>query len=192
LSFVPPPSGFNKRLILWNGLIEAGFSAWDFLPGMRFDERIAWWRGESERDRGGRHEGLDFCCYRTGEGRRLGLGAGALVPVIFGGAVVALVDDFLGKSLFVAHECRDSQGRQLHSIYGHLHPRPELAPGSLLEDGAAVGVVADTSGGKNAVPPHLHLTLALIHREGGPERLDWSALRDSRRVLLLDPMIILK
>ena len=183
------PSAFNGLLIRWNGLLEAGFAAWEFLPGMRFAERAAWWRGGG--DRGGLHEGLDICCYRTGDGRRLSLGAGARVPVIYAGEVVSVVDDFLGVSLFLAHERRDSRGRQLHTIYGHIRPRVGLARGCLVGDGEAVGTIAATSGNKASVPPHLHLTLALITREYGPARLDWEALSDPNRARLLDPLPIM-
>lgn len=188
--FVPPPSDFGAQLIRLNALDASGFADWDFLPGMRFGERAAWWRGRG--DRGGVHEGLDICCYRTADGRRLSLGAGARVPAIFGGEVVSVVEDFLGASVFVAHARRDGAGWQLHTVYGHLDPRADLAPGSRLDDGDEVGTIADAAGRKSAVPPHLHITLALIDREGGTGRLDWDALRESSRVRLLDPMIIMK
>lgn len=188
--FDPGPSSFGERLVLWNGLAASGFTAWEFLPGMRFAERGAWWRGGA--DRGADHEGLDICCYRTGDGRRPRLGAGARIPVVYPGEVASVVADFLGSSLFVAHERRDGLGRQLHTVYGHILPRPGLVPGSPLGDGDAVGTIADTSGSRREVPPHLHLTLALIDRAGGPERLDWGALREKNRTLLLDPMIVMK
>jgi hypothetical protein len=188
--FVPDPSDFSERLVTWNGLREAGFAAWQFLPGMRFAEREAWWRGGN--DRAAAHEGLDVCWFRTGDGKRLSLGAGARVPAVYPGEVVAVVDDFLGISVFVAHAQRDTGGRQLHTIYGHLLPQPGLAPGSLVGDGDAVGTIAGTSGAKRAVPPHLRLTLALIDREHGPERLDWAAMGEKSRVLLLDPMMTMK
>ena len=188
--FVPDPSSFSERLILWNGLAQAGFSAWDFLPGMRFKERAAWWREGTAR--AGAHEGLDICFYRTAEGRRLSLGAGARVPVIGAGEVVSVVADFLGASVFVAHARCDGEGRRLHSVYGHVDPRVGLAPGSLLEEADAVGTIADTCGRKSPPPPHLHITLALIDREGGPERLDWGTLLEKERSVLLDPMIIMK
>lgn len=187
---VPGPSSLSARLILWNELAAAGFAAWEFLTGMRFAERTAWWRGGS--DRGGAHEGLDICWYRTGDGRRLSLGAGAHVPVIYAGEVVSVVADFLGASVFVAHAHRDALGRQLHTVYGHVDPLPGLAPGSVLGDGDTVGTIADAASRRSAVPSHLHITLALIDREGGSQRLDWDALRERSRVLLLDPMIIMK
>jgi hypothetical protein len=184
------PSGFSERLISWNGLLEAGFAAWEFLPGMRFSERAAWWRGGG--DRGGAHEGLDICWYRTVDGRRLSLGAGACVPVIYAGEVVSVVDDFLGASVFVAHAHRAAGGRRLHTIYGHIAPASGLAPGSRLVDGAAVGVIAETSGRNVPVPPHVHISLALV--AGGQlsgTRLDWASLRDPARATLLDPMPIM-
>lgn len=189
-TFVPDPSVFSERLILWNALAASGFVAWEFLPGMRFSERAAWWRGGA--DRGGVHAGLDICWYRTVDGRRLNLAASARVPLIYGGEVVSVVDDFLGSSVFVAHARRDALGRQLHTVYGHVDPFPGLVPGSALGDGDAVGTLADAAARRSVVPSHLHLTLALIGREGGPQQLDWDALRDRSRVLLLDPMIIMK
>jgi hypothetical protein len=182
------PSAFNGLLVRWNGLDAAGFAAWEFLPGMKFAERGAWWRDGAAR--AGPHEGLDLRCYRTGDGRLLSLGAGARVPVAYRGEVVAIVDDFLGRSVFVAHEYRDRQGWRLHTVYGHVDPCPGVAPGVVLGDGDPVGTVADSAARGIPVPPHLHVTLALIAGEGGPGALDWDALRDRSRVLLLDPLRI--
>jgi hypothetical protein len=172
-------------MIRWNGLEEAGFAAWEFLPGMKFAERVAWWRDGAGRT--GAHEGLDIRFYRTGDGSRLSLGAGARVPAIWPGRVAAVVDDFLGRSVFLVHECADGEGRRLHTVYGHVDPCPGLAPGNPLDDGEAIGTIADSACRKSAVPPHVHVTLALI---GGTEPLDWPALRDPTRALLLDPLPI--
>jgi len=188
--FALDPSEFCELLVRWNNLAEAGFALWEFLPGMRFAERETWWRAGAGR--GDAHEGLDVCWFLTADGRRLSLGAGARVPVIYAGEVVSVVADFLGTSVFVAHERRDSRGWQLHTIYGHIEPRSGLVSGSLLDVGEAVGTVADTSGRTSAVPPHLHVTLALI--AGGrlsATRLNWASLRDPNRAILLDPMSIM-
>lgn len=184
------PSAFCERLVSWNGLEAAGFAGWEFLPGMRFGERAAWWRDGSER--GEPHEGLDLCWFRTRDGSRTSLGAGARVPAAWAGEVVTVVDDFLGASVFVAHERCDERGWRLHSVYGHVRPRSEVAPGTLLSDGDEIGVVAPATGNRRVVPPHLHLTLALVERAARPEQLDWTVLRDRSRVLLLDPLVIMK
>jgi hypothetical protein len=189
LPFVPGPSRFCERLVSLNGLDAAGFAAWEFLPGMRFAERAAWWRGGS--DRGAGHEGLDFCWYRTNDGRRLSLGAGARVPPVYAGEVVSIVKDFLGASVFVAHARHDAAGRRLHTVYGHIAPVPGLAPGSMLDAADAVGAIAAPAANSSTVPPHLHLTVALIAAAPAPAPLDWELLRDRSRVLLLDPMMIM-
>ena len=183
------PSAFSAQLISWNALDAQGFSTWDFLPGMRFGERAAWWRGGDER--ANPHEGLDIRGFLTGDGRRLPLGAGARVPVLWGGEVVSIAPDFLGASVFVAHERQDSEGRRLHSVYGHVEPRPGLTGGTLLRDGDEVGTIADPAGRGTAVPPHLHLTVALMCGGIVPENLDWNTMRDRGWVLLLDPLPIL-
>lgn len=180
------PSAFGNLLIRWNGLDAAGFAGWEFLPGMRFRERAAWW-GEGS-DRGVPHEGLDLLWYRRHDGRRRSLDAGARVPAVYPGRVVALVDDFLGRSVFVAHECGDGRGRRLHTVCGHLLPAAELGVGSLVGEGDLIGTIAESSG---TAPPHLHVTVALIDRTGGPGQLDWSVLQDATKVLLLDPQPLL-
>jgi hypothetical protein len=181
--FALQPCGFSERLISWNGLAAAGFAAWEFLPGMGFGDRAAWWRGGA--DRGSAHEGLDLRCYRTADGRRLCLGAGSRVPALWPGQVAAVVDDFLGRSVFVAHRAADAAGRRLHSVFGHVVPAPGLAPGAALGGEGEVGLIAP---GRGAAPAHLHLTVALV---AAGTRLDWAALGDPGRAQLLDPLPLL-
>jgi hypothetical protein len=183
-----PRSTFSERLVRLNNLDAAGFAAWDFHPGMRFGERAAWWRGGA--DRKVTHEGLDLLWYRTGDGGRASLRPGARVPVLWAGAVVAVVPDFLGASVFVAHPLADGTGRRLHSIYGHVEPAAGVSPGSPVRDGDQIGSIAEPRPGSSTVPAHLHLSVALIDRAGGPAMLDWTALQDVSRVLLLDPLPI--
>lgn len=177
---------FGALLVRWNRLDAAGFAGWDFLDGMRFGERAAWWRAGA--DRGAAHEGLDLLHYRTGGGERCSLLPGSRVPVVLPGRVVSVVGDFLGCSLFVEHDLLDRRGRCLHTVLGHITPRCGLEAGSLVQAGDEAGAIAEPAGGRTAVPPHLHVTIAMISREGGPARLDWDALRDRSRVLLLDPL----
>jgi len=181
--FALDPSRFSELLVRWNGLDGEGFAGWEFLPGMRFGERAAWWRGGA--DRGCAHEGLDIRSFRTAAGRTLNLEPGARVPALWPGRVAAVVDDFLGCSVFVAHEVADDAGRRLHSVFGHVVPAAGLAPGDALGEEGRVGVIAP---GRGAAPAHLHLTVALVAPGG---RLDWAALGDPARALLLDPLPLL-
>lgn len=179
-----PDSGFLEAFLRLNGFDAGGFAAWEFLPGMRFGERTAWWRAGSERDLP--HEGVDLCGYRAGDGRPVSLPAGTRVPVLWPGEVVAVVADFLGRSVFVSHGVRDAEGRRLHSAYGHLRLSPGMEAGCRLEEGDEVGTIAGPAGGRGAVPPHLHVTVALIAE--AVKAFDWAALRDPARVRLLDPL----
>ena len=121
------------------------------------------------------------------QGRSVPLGPGVRVPALWAGTVVAVVPDFLGRSVFVAHDRQDGEGRRLHSVYGHLEPGPGLAPGSLLREGGEVGAIADPAARKSSVPAHLHLTVAWI-AVGARGTLDWSVLRDPARTVLIDPL----
>jgi len=184
--FDPGPSAFEGLFDRRNGLRAAGFVAWEFLPGMRFGERAAWWRGGT--DRGAPHAGLDLCRYRTADGASASLRPGARIPSLWPGEVVAVVQDFLGSSVFVAHPLRDEAGRRLHSVYGHVRPAAGIAPGTLLGEGGEVGLIADPPADRAVVPAHLHLSVALIAPEAGGGRLDWTALQETSRVHLLDPL----
>jgi murein DD-endopeptidase MepM/ murein hydrolase activator NlpD len=182
----PPRSSFLEHFLRLNGLDAAGFAAWEFLPGMRFGEREAWWRGGAPRD--APHEGVDLRGFRGPDGGSARLVPGMRVPALWAGIVAAMVPDFLGRSVFVAHDRCDSGGRRLHSVYGHLDPRPGLAPGGALREGEEVGTVADPAARSSPVPPHLHLTVALIAGGGEGAGLGWAALRDPARAVLLDPL----
>jgi hypothetical protein len=85
----------------------------------------------------------------------------------------------------VGHDGRDEAGRRLHSVCGHIEPRPGLVPGSHLHEGDEVGAIADPTARKSSVPPHLHVTVAWI---SGGAPLGWDALRDPARTAPIDPL----
>jgi hypothetical protein len=181
-----PP--FVEQFLRLNGFDAEEFVGWEFLPGMRFGERNAWWREGAPRD--APHEGLDLAAFRARGGRSVPLEPGTLIPVLWAGTVAAVVPDFLGRSVFVAHDCRDAGGRRLHSVYGHLDPRPGLESGCALCEGEEVGVIADPAARTSSVPSHLHVTVAWI-AAGASETIDWRTLRDSAKTLLTDPLPLL-
>lgn len=188
-ALAPPalePASFGERLACWNGLDVGEGAAWEFLPGMRFGDLEAWWRVGAPRQ--SPHEGLDILWRRAADGSKSQLAPGARVPALWAGKVVAIVPDFLGCSLFVAHARADGEGRRLHSIFGHIQASADLVPGSAIGENDEVGRLAQPPSGRIAVPAHLHLTVAWVAPAGPESRLGWALLRDRSRAVLLDPL----
>ena len=181
----PPSSMFADRLVQCNGLHEAGFHQWVFRPGMLFGAVEIWWGQGGNRDRP--HEGLDVCCYRDRRGRVHALDTAIRVPVMYEGEVAAILEDFLGLSVFVRHGIHDGEGRWLYTVYGHTGPVGGVRPGRTLEEGDVLGTLAGRRGGKTGAPPHLHLTVAWVQQSVSGEALDWETMADPRWALLLDP-----
>ena len=119
-----PASTFVERFLRLNGLDAGAFAGWELLPGMGFGERGAWWSDGA--DRGAPHEGLDLRRVRTRDGRGATLGPGTRIPVLWPGTVAAVASDFLGRSVFVAHEPVDGAGRRLHAHQGGVVARERL------------------------------------------------------------------
>jgi murein DD-endopeptidase MepM/ murein hydrolase activator NlpD len=176
---------FTRHFITINRLHEHGFSTWLFYPGMFFGDRNKWW-GDSGK-RSAPHEGVDLCFYRTNTGGQLRLDPASHIPAVAGGKVMCIIDDFLGKSIFIAHADPTASSYHTCAIYGHTRPLPGLAAGSSVGSGE---VIASLSGnGRPGGPgPHLHVSLALISDSLPPERITWARLRDPRLAVFLDPM----
>ena len=155
--------------------------AWLFTPGMLFGSREKWWPDAGYRPTA--HEGLDICYFTDGLGRVLQLDPGAKVPVMNTGTVIAICDDFLGRSVFLEHD-RDG----LISVYAHIVPLRIIAPGFKVGEGEVIGNVAGTTGRKNRMPAHLHVTIMNIPPGLSGKPLDWNFICGSGRVLLLDPL----
>lgn len=182
----PPDSGFSDGLVRCNRLSQAGFQEWVFYSGMLFGAQKMWWGKGANRD--SPHEGLDLRFYRDSGGCINVLGAGARVPVMHAGEVAAIRDDFLGRSVHVRHAIRDSDGRCLHTIYGHTSPCDGVRVGGELEAGEVFATVADALGRKTSAPAHLHLSVAWVPEATPAEALDWKTIGAARGVLLLDPL----
>lgn len=180
---------FSRRFVSLNSLDEAGFVEWLFFPAMLFGSRDKWWGGTGRRDTP--HEGLDICMYRTSDGGTGYLGGDALVPVIFGGRVVRVIDDFLGKSVFLVHDKQSRDGDSLFTIYGHIIPRDGIHPGKTVSAGDCAGTIAGPLSKGRAVRPHLHVSTAWIPDSVPPEALDWSFLTTNDGIRIIDPLSIL-
>ncbi|MGC2061754.1 MAG: M23 family metallopeptidase [Thermodesulfovibrionales bacterium] len=162
---------------------------WLFYPGMLFGDRDIWWG-----DRGTRvtpHEGLDFYCYRSAGGFIRPLSDDIRIPVLYDGQIAQIVDDFLGKTVFVRHPLHDEKNRELYSIYGHIRPKGDLSPGLQVRAGDIIGSLATRRERTSAPPPHLHLSAALISITFPQERLGWNATTAGEEILFIDPMTLI-
>jgi murein DD-endopeptidase MepM/ murein hydrolase activator NlpD len=158
--------------------------AWLFYPGMLFGSLDKWWPDTGSRPTA--HEGLDICYFTDGLGRDLQFDSSTNVPVMAAGTVIAVCDDFLGRSVFVEYH-----PDRLISVYAHIIPKKTLRPGDKLSEGEVIGRVADTTGRKNRMPAHLHITIMKIPVGLPGEQLNWNFICRSGRVTLFDPLTVL-
>jgi hypothetical protein len=146
--------------------VESGFENWVFRPGMLYGDHVEWW-GEGNRRRS-EHEGIDFA-----EGLMPGAGIqnipeGAPARAITDGEVIALLDDFLGKTAVVRHPAIiDENGGIFHTFYSHIQPAGRrLGP---VARGELLGRVGKPS--PAGVPAHLHLGGAWIPQSIPPNEI---------------------
>jgi hypothetical protein len=146
---------------------DCGFRCWVFRPGMSFGDRIEWW-GDGCRRRT-EHEGFDFV-EGIGPGASMrGLPEGTSVRSIAEGVAVALLDDFLGKTIVVRHPAfTRPNGDVFHTFLSHIQPLIK-GPGPVARGGLLGHVGKSTNSG---VPAHLHMTGAWF-----PEAVAASGIR---------------
>jgi hypothetical protein len=165
-----------------------GFKHWLFHPGMLFQSRQQWWG--KEKSRSIPHEGLDLCWFKDVGGNRQSLDYTTAIPVPFPGTVVKISPDFLGQSIFVAHEILPELDRRLYTAFGHTNPRPGLVVGQKFVEGEIIAAVSAPVTRKIIVPPHLHITLALIPDSIPAAQLTWNNLGVEPTITLLDPLTV--
>jgi hypothetical protein len=111
---------------------------------------------------------------------------------LFKGQVVKVDDDFLGESVFISHGTYDSNGSQLHTVYGHIKHGIHIHPGENLSEGDIIGVIADARKSGGVIPSHLHVSIAWIPNTVHPQELGWQMMSDPTRTVLLDPLCIIE
>jgi hypothetical protein len=180
-------SSFKENFLRLNHL-EEEFEDWIFRPGMLFRAREKWWGGGL---RARPHEGLDLCGYRDKEGNERLFTKDTLVPAIWRGKIVKKEDDFIGQSVYVAHDDHAGQEKKLYTIYGHISPLKEIRQGGNIGEGEVIGSIAGPAKGNHAIPAHLHISVALIALSVYPENLTWKVMGDTAVVSLQDPLEII-
>jgi hypothetical protein len=188
LPSVPLSGRFFELLLAVNRPRLDGFTQWLFHPGMLFRARKQWWG--HERPRPARHEGLDLCWYEDVDGRRRQVDQTTVIPAPFPGTVVKISRDFLGQSIFLAHDMELNGGRRLYTAFGHTSPVAGLAERQAVAEGEIIASVSNPANRKTAVPPHLHLTLAWIPGAAAYEQLAWDYLSAAPDITLLDPLAV--
>jgi len=164
------------------------FKQWLFHPGMLFQAPQQWWgRGQN---RPTAHEGIDICWFEDTGGNRRSLGRETRIPAPFPGRVAKISRDFLGLSIFLAHDLITDGGRQLYTAFGHTAPVEGLGAGEPVAAGEAIAWISVPADKKSAVPPHLHLTLAFLPDDMPAEYLTWDRLGIEPTITLLDPLVV--
>jgi murein DD-endopeptidase MepM/ murein hydrolase activator NlpD len=160
-------SGFTKRFVLSNDLDANGFKEWSFQPGMVFASREKWWGEHGARHR--HHEGVDFAAFLDGEEREQQITAGMLVPTLFSGQVVNIIEDLLGSTIIIDHAIRDQDGRVLHAFYAHLTPHRTISQGTEIDSEDILGAIAPGS----SCLAHLHISTAWCSRDIPLSNFSW-------------------
>ncbi len=181
-------SSFCTYLLEHNRDLLPDFKNWTFHEGMLFEAGREWWG--RQKPRRVPHEGVDFCCFENAAGEVVNLNGPLKIPAAFAGTIVKISRDYLGKSLFIAHEIFSESGSQLYTFYGHTNPGAAMAPGRKVAAGEIIAVVASPTREKTAVLPHLHISLAWLPRPLPLEHLDWRTMARDGRITFVDPLAI--
>ena len=106
--------------------------------------------------------------------------------------MIEVIDDFLGKSIFVKHGAYGYNDCQLYTIYGHIKPDNRIRPGVRLREGDVIGTVADAGDTRLAIPPHLHISVAWLRNAMHMRELGWEMMNDPTNVVLIDPLTVIE
>ena len=188
---VIPRTGFCECLAGANDLPARGFEEWVFYRAMLFQSLEKWWGKGGRRDKP--HEGVDLTLYRARGGRTGRLDAATQVPAMYGGRIIRIIEDHIGKSAFVSHEIHDEKGNQLYSVYGHIEPVEGIGEAVQIPEGQIIGTIAGK--GRNekvGMLPHVHLSVAWVPGNLPPRRLEWGIMNDPSMVRLVDPLDVMQ
>ena len=164
-----------------NNLHKSGFKSWLFQAGMGFTAAEKWWGDHGARP--AEHEGVDFAAFLDAGHREQRLEAGLLVPPLFNGKVVQIVDDLLDRTIIIDHAIRDQDGLVLHAFYAHLTPHQTVYQGAVIETNSILGAIAPGS----TCPAHLHISTAWCARDLPLGKFSWQ----TSNLQFFDPLEII-
>jgi hypothetical protein len=182
-------SRFTESFLLANRLSSHDLKDWLLSPGMLFDADVEWWGNRAQRKR--LHEGLDLCLFRDGSDITHRFNKKTRIPAMFDGEIVHLMDDFLGRSVVMAHAFTDADGRRFCTMYGHTVIADNLRIGKTVCQGEIVATVAEPAKSKRDILPHLHISIGWVSPSLPLDRLDWNIIGTRGAVTLIDPLDVL-
>ena len=177
---------FTLYIVRENALDRKNFASWAFYPGMLFESPDKWWGDLGKRNTP--HEGLDIRFYMDSKGRSLSLNEKTKIPVMFDGTIVKITNDFLGKTIIMAHDFSDLDKGKFCTIYGHITPYTYIYTGQTVIAGEVIATLADTSLSSSGIPPHLHVSVGWVPENMSYDRLDWKMIGGSNLLTLMDPI----
>jgi hypothetical protein len=183
-----PRGRFTDYMVRENRLDRRGFKAWVFVPAMLFGAEAKWWGDRGKRT--SPHEGLDFHLFSDPSGNLLRLKEGTRIPAMYAGTVVAIIDDFLGKSIVLEHRLSDHRSPLL-TIYGHVAARETLHVGSDVGETEIIGTLVDPIMSMVNIRPHLHVSLAWPSERASYDTLTWQDLDDPELFTMIDPLTVI-
>jgi len=175
-------SRFFDYLRQHNNLAAPAFKRWVFAPGMAFQDMETWWPGGRRRSHP--HEGVDFQQYMDWRGNSHALPAKTKIPAMQAGTVIDIFEDFLGKSILLAHGRADD--RVLHAVYGHITPAAGLAINNTVRAGEIIATLVAPV--KADIPPHLHLSILVMTRQARFGEIRWESINDPALGRLCNPL----
>lgn len=179
-------STFNDVFLLLNDLEAGGFKGWSFHSGMLFNEENKWWGDRGVRS--GPHEGVDLAYFLDDNDQEHQITAGMLIPPLFKGRIINVIDDLLGKTIIVEHPIPGDGDTTLHAFYAHMVPDSLLIRGAQIDSGEILGRVAPARG---SCPSHLHISLAWCSKESRLEEFSWADHVTSPTFGFFDPRQVL-
>jgi murein DD-endopeptidase MepM/ murein hydrolase activator NlpD len=178
---LPPVSivpGFFEWLKLLT--VESGFEHWIFRPGMMFGDRIEWW-GDRNRRRT-EHEGLDFVEGLQQNGTTRSIPESTPIYAMADGDVVAILDDFLGKTVVMRHPAITHEGGDVfYTFLSHIRSVSNRLRSAT--QGSPIGRVGKSANAR--VPAHLHLTAAWIPQAIHPNTITLDHLHPANTSVVL-------
>ena len=179
-------SNFTGNLIALNHLNSLGFKSWLLKPGMGFNDTNKWWGDQEARP--SRHEGLDLTGFLDNANGEHQLTEGTIVVPLYGGRLVNIINDFLGRTIIIDHEITNRQDQSLHGFYAHLSPTAKLRTGAVINEAAGLGTIA---AGSHICPPHLHISTVWISGNFPLGQLSWADFTEQEGFQPCDPLAFL-